>query len=61
MDQKTFNEIYEVCNKDGRGKLKGKFIFDDFVSFMEDYRKKLRDDQINRFNSIILTTFVNVS
>ena len=61
MDQKTFNEIYEVCNEAGRGKLKGKFIFDDFVSFMEDFRKKLRDDQMNRFNSIYLATLVNVS
>ena len=51
MDQKTFNEIYEVCNQTGRGKLKGKFLFDDFVSFMEEYREKLRADQINRSDS----------
>jgi hypothetical protein len=51
MDQQTFNEIYEVCNETGRGKLKGKFLFDDFVSFMENYRQKLKAEQLNRFNS----------
>jgi len=36
MTQEAFNAIYDRCNDPNRGKLRGKFLFQDFVSFMNE-------------------------
>jgi len=46
MTHETFNEIYDRCKDPKRGKLQGKFTFDDFVQFMEEYRSKLKGHQV---------------
>jgi hypothetical protein len=48
LSRDSFNQIYDRCNDPARGKLNGKFLFDDFVTFMEEYRQKFRADQLNR-------------
>jgi len=48
MSQDSFNAIYDRCNDPARGKLTGKFLFEDFVNFMEEYRKNFSNDQMTR-------------
>jgi hypothetical protein len=47
MSRDAFNSIYDRCNDPSREKLRGKFLFDDFVCFMEEYRKTFKGNQMN--------------
>ena len=48
MSRDSFNRIYDRCTDPSRGKLTGKFTFQDFVTFMEEYRQKLNAAQRGR-------------
>jgi len=49
MSQESFNEIYDRCNDPSRGKLTGKFLFDDFIAFLEEYRETISKDDTDRY------------
>jgi len=43
MTQEEYNAIFDRCNDPNRGKLEGKFTFEDFIEFMKELVRWVRD------------------